>query len=136
MRATGDSHAEEGQSLVEMALMFPILLLVLTGILDLGRAYYSYLQLTNAAREGARYGATYPKDDAKIKTATVDAAANSNVPITTNDVYVSKTGTSSGDTITVSVNINFQFITAYIFRIGTIPLQNSASMPVLPGAAP
>lgn len=130
------TSAEQGQSIVELALIFPLLLLIMTGILDLGRAYYSYLQLTNAAREGARYGASYPKNDINIQDAAVSAAASSNVPITRNNVEVSKTGTSSGSTVSVTVKVDFQFITAYIFRVGTIPLRNTASMPVMPGAAP
>jgi Flp pilus assembly protein TadG len=43
-----------GQALVEFALVIPIFLLMLFGILDLGRAVYAYSTLNNAAREGAR----------------------------------------------------------------------------------
>jgi Flp pilus assembly protein TadG len=45
-----------GQSLVELALLLPLLLLFLMMILDLGRAVYYYSVIHNAAREGARYG--------------------------------------------------------------------------------
>lgn len=47
----------KGQSLVEMALVLPILLLLFMGIMDFGRMLFLYAQLANAAREGARYGA-------------------------------------------------------------------------------
>jgi Flp pilus assembly protein TadG len=48
---------ERGQSLVELALILPILLLLLVGIIEIGRfAYYSIL-VANAARAGAQYGA-------------------------------------------------------------------------------
>ena len=43
-----------GQGLVEFALVFPIFLLVLVALFDLGRAVFAYNTLTNAAREGAR----------------------------------------------------------------------------------
>ena len=43
-----------GQGLVEFALVFPIFLLVLIALFDLGRAVFAYNTLTNAAREGAR----------------------------------------------------------------------------------
>jgi Flp pilus assembly protein TadG len=42
---------------VEMALISPILVFMLFGIADLGRAYYQYTVMTQAVREGARYGA-------------------------------------------------------------------------------
>lgn len=44
----------DGQSLVEFALVLPILLLMFMGILDFGRAVFAYNSLSNAAREGAR----------------------------------------------------------------------------------
>jgi hypothetical protein len=48
------SDERRGQALVEFALVIPIFLLVIFGILDLGRAVYAYSTLNNAAREGAR----------------------------------------------------------------------------------
>jgi hypothetical protein len=44
-----------GQSLLEFALIFPILFLLVTGFLDLGRAVYYYSSLSNSVREGTRY---------------------------------------------------------------------------------
>ncbi|HEY8678965.1 MAG TPA: TadE/TadG family type IV pilus assembly protein [Candidatus Dormibacteraeota bacterium] len=43
-----------GQSLVEMALVLPILTILTFGLVDFGRAYYFQVSVTNAAREGAR----------------------------------------------------------------------------------
>ena len=45
---------ERGQGLVEFALVFPVFILLLFGILDLGRAVYAYNTIGDAAREGAR----------------------------------------------------------------------------------
>ncbi|MHB0875764.1 MAG: TadE family protein [Anaerolineae bacterium] len=46
-----------GQSLVEMALVLPLLLLLVFGIIEFGRVFNAYIIVTNAAREGARCGA-------------------------------------------------------------------------------
>ena len=43
-----------GQTLVEFALVLPLLVLVLVGIFDFGRAIFAYNTVSNAAREGAR----------------------------------------------------------------------------------
>src|SRR5207247_8909069 len=43
-----------GVQAFEFALLLPILLLVLFGMVDLGRGYFSWLIITNGAREGAR----------------------------------------------------------------------------------
>lgn len=50
-----------GQSIVELGLILPVFLVVCLGILDLGRAFYSYERIQNAAREGAAWLALRPK---------------------------------------------------------------------------
>ena len=59
-------HRNEGQSLVEMALTLPILVLLLFGILELGRMLDAWIVATNAAREGARYAAVGTPSDQVI----------------------------------------------------------------------
>src|SRR5690349_21987343 len=49
-------RARAGQSLVETALVIPVLALLTFGLLDFGRAYYFQVAVTNAAREGSRTG--------------------------------------------------------------------------------
>ncbi len=47
-------HDRQGQSMVELALVLPLFVLFIIGIFDLGRAFFAYIAITNAAREGAR----------------------------------------------------------------------------------
>src|SRR5262249_24749542 len=49
-------RSESGAEFVEFALAFPLLLLVVMGILDFGLMFQQYEVITNAAREGARVG--------------------------------------------------------------------------------
>ena len=49
-------HRERGNALVETAIALPILLLMMVGIFEVGRAYETWQVVTNAAREGARVG--------------------------------------------------------------------------------
>ncbi|WP_040379291.1 TadE/TadG family type IV pilus assembly protein [Dethiobacter alkaliphilus] len=48
---------EKGQAIVESALVLPIILLLLLGMVEMGRMGNAYLTVTNAARHGARLGA-------------------------------------------------------------------------------
>ena len=48
--------SERGAEFVEFALAFPLLLLVVMGIIDFGIMFQQYSVMTNAAREGARVG--------------------------------------------------------------------------------
>jgi len=51
-----------GQGLLEFALVLPIFLLILMAIIDYGRAFFVYVNLFNAAREGTRFGLVSPGD--------------------------------------------------------------------------
>ncbi|HSP08156.1 MAG TPA: TadE/TadG family type IV pilus assembly protein [Candidatus Dormibacteraeota bacterium] len=71
---------QHGQSMVEFALSSVVLLLLVGGLVDIGRSVFISEALSNAAREGARHGAWFSAptqshpylDDAQIK-ATVDS---------------------------------------------------------------
>lgn len=55
MRRRG-ARRSRGQALVEFALVLPLLILVLVGIFDFGRAIYAFNTISNAAREAVRIG--------------------------------------------------------------------------------
>jgi Flp pilus assembly protein TadG len=57
-------HDESGASAVEFALVLPLLLILVFGTITGGMLYNEQLTLTQAAREGARFGATFPTDAA------------------------------------------------------------------------
>ena len=59
---------KSGQGLVEFALILPLLLLIILGIFEFGRVLFIYSGLFNAAREGARYGVTSPRNYGGIRT--------------------------------------------------------------------
>ena len=48
---------QRAQALAEMAVMVPFLVIGMMGMLDLGRAFYYQISITNAVREGARFAA-------------------------------------------------------------------------------
>lgn len=50
------SRTAKGQSLVEFALILPVLLLIILGVVEFGRIFFLYTEASNAAREAARYG--------------------------------------------------------------------------------
>lgn len=53
---------EHGGVAVEFAILVPVFLLLLFGIIDFGHAYYMKQSVSNASREGARYGTRYTTD--------------------------------------------------------------------------
>ena len=51
---------EDGQSMVELALTLTFLLILLAGTMDLGRAFFTWIEMRDAAQEGAVYGSLCP----------------------------------------------------------------------------
>lgn len=58
---------EKGQSLIELAVSLPVILLILLGTIDFGMALFSYSILRDAAQEGALYGSFNPGNTAEIE---------------------------------------------------------------------
>ena len=68
-------HGDEGQNLVEFALLLPILMYILMGIMQFGLIFAVYLTLNNAVREGARWASIYVYDNSQSQSAN-DTARN------------------------------------------------------------
>jgi Flp pilus assembly protein TadG len=60
------SKSERGQSMLEFAFGFVVLLLMLSGAVDGGRALFTYMALRDSAQEGALYGSTNPTATGEI----------------------------------------------------------------------
>ena len=56
LRSCGLQADSKGQSLVEMALAVPVLILLLLVAADFGRLFYTWIAVNSAARAGAQYG--------------------------------------------------------------------------------
>jgi Flp pilus assembly protein TadG len=85
MRTRRTEQKERGQGLVELAICVPFMLLILLGTIDVGRVFFNFIEMRQAAVEGATYGSRKPTDTAGI-TAAVKAhglPADSTVSIAT-----------------------------------------------------
>ncbi len=120
-------HPSHGQALVEFALILPVLMLMFVIAIDFGRLFFSYVQIHNAAREGAAIGAYQPTNLALITTR-ANQEKNGQVQhgAADNSIVVSQTcansggtviacsattGAGAGDRVTVSVSEPFTFVT-------------------------
>lgn len=133
--SAGCRRAGRGQSLVELALALPFLLLLLLGTIDIGRAFFDYIQLRNAAYEGARYGARFPNDSSGMQS----RVTQHGVPSSTNfSSTVSPSGCCSvGQTGTVTVTLTHTFspistsFLSSVWGIGSFSMTVSASARVI-----
>ncbi len=103
----------KGQSLVETALILPVLLLLLTGIIDFGLLFNSYLVVSNASREGARQAAV-GKTDAEIRSAASNAAVSLDPARLEIGITPGEAARDTGDSVTVTVRYGYSMITPVI----------------------
>lgn len=67
-------ESEQGSSLLETALLLPMILLMVAGAIDFGRGYAVAIQVASAAQAGALYGVQNPGDTTGMENAaTLDA---------------------------------------------------------------
>lgn len=88
-----------GQALVEFALVFPIFMLVLAGILDFGFMLYSRMSVINAAREGARASIMVPNFQdvpATAEGAVIASASTGGIHLTSSNVTTTCLQTTAG----------------------------------------
>jgi Flp pilus assembly protein TadG len=98
------SKSERGQSMVEFALVLPILLLLLCGIIDFGWLYYNQVMLSNAAREGARYAVIHYSPATSWESDTITVIRDSMPGITGASIVVAGP-TSSRISATVTADV-------------------------------
>lgn len=97
---------ERGQSLIEMAIILPVILLILAGVFDFGRVFYTYTVVVNAAREAAFAGAAEQLNDTSLRaliTAELQRGGVSGGSATSTITYESK-GSPAAQTITVDLS--------------------------------
>ncbi len=123
--------------MTEFAMILPVFLFLLLIAVDVGRLFFSQIEINNAAREGVAYAATSPTDTALIKAHVVQetnaqpqrgAGAISDPVVTCKDpagatiaCSSASGGTGAGNTVTVSVTEPFTFLTPFI-QTGFPPL--------------
>jgi hypothetical protein len=135
-------HRTLGQSMVEMAMVLPVLLLVVAGTIDLGRAYFTSVAIESASKEGAFYGARKPVCDTEKTGCTapntvewhVEQELEGIADPTVSSTCIATDGTTKpvadcldGDEYRVAVQAPFNLITPIVSQIlGTNSLTLSA----------
>jgi len=150
------SKHERGQSLVEIAISLPVIILLLLGTIDFGMAIFSYAIIRDAAQEGALYGSFNPGNKAEIENRArnvspqgEDEIFSSPVDLTNKDLVQVEVKTFGGscqgsikneaNSVRVRVRFNYPFLMPFIGTIigsDTIPLTGSATNVILQPPCP
>jgi Flp pilus assembly protein TadG len=137
-------HRSRGQTIVELALIMPIMLMVLATASDLGRMFHTRIVLSNAARAGALEGSRHPTSyqaaaacnasTNRILCAVIAESDNSLLTVTPSDVVVScvpdPCAEALGNVISVRVEGEFTLLTPFLgafFGGQVISLESTAT---------
>lgn len=112
-----DRCRERGAAMVEFALVFPLLIVLIMGIVEVGRAYHVQTSLSNAAREGVRTMALGNNATA-ARTAAKNAATTLSPPLTDAQLTISPATCTSGAQVTMTVKYTTSYITALPGMVG------------------
>lgn len=100
---------EHGQALVEMALVLPLFLLLLFGVIEMGRIGHAYITISNAAGVGGRMASIGGTDD-QIETAIENVVTTLDYTSLTIDIDPNEANRQSGENIEVSVLYKVELI--------------------------
>ena len=120
--------SRDGSVILETALMLTILLMMLFGIIDLGRALFTSNNLVSAAREGARYAAVYqglmstsPPDTLSVKDTVINHfSAFGGAALTRANVATTLVPGSPPSSIRITIKYRFNWITPIRRLVGAM----------------
>jgi Flp pilus assembly protein TadG len=118
MKRRGAFSSDEGATIVEFALVLPLLLVLIIGLIDFGRMGFVEVSITSASREGARLSSFYPSGlsdnseiDVLVQAAAPAAAStaqlNSAAVLLVSVSPCSSTVSSENTSVTVSTNFTW-----------------------------
>jgi Flp pilus assembly protein TadG len=132
-------HREDGQALPEFALVVPVLLLILVGVISFGKAFNYWNDATHLSAEGARYAAVNRKPDPsnlaslqvqiqqQSDTPELRSGGTTDVPAASQVCVDFPNGTSNiGDPVRVSMTFTFHWVP--IVGIGTKTITSTSVM--------
>lgn len=99
---------KKGQSLVELAIVLPVILVIIGGIFDFGRIFNAYLVISNGAREGARMAITGSTNNeiTNIINQNTSTLESSQITITINP----STNRISGQSVSVQIDYDVDLV--------------------------
>lgn len=118
-----------GQSTVETALVLPLVILILTGIIDFGLLFNNYLVIANASREGVRLAAVGSTDSA-ITASIINMTTTLDQTKLGITITPTQSSRKKGDEVTVTIVYQNQLLTPVISALmpNPVPLNSKTVM--------
>jgi Flp pilus assembly protein TadG len=126
-------RGEQASSFVELALVLPVLLFLILGVIDLARGYRTYSALATAAHEGARWIVVHPTNVSGAQQAILGEVAR--VGLSAADITISRTPLKSaytaGESVTITIIHQYTLMFGAFTQIAAVPFHVQVTMRVL-----
>ena len=119
---------DRGAAAVELALILPVLLLLIGGVVDFGRAFFAQVVITNAAQEGARAGVVQGDAVGRAKATGQLAPGWVNPAAVTGNCDPSSPSKTTDITVKTSATFSYFFLNALPGVTSPTTLTGSATM--------
>ena len=121
---------EKGQTMVEFALLLPVFLMLVLGVVDISRAFFALQSISAASREGARTGILTNSNNAQVNAAVNNYLAAANLPGCNAAGANWGAGFPPGSSTTVTVTCQFTVMIGTIVPgwAGTFNLSQTTTM--------
>jgi Flp pilus assembly protein TadG len=117
---------QKAQSLVEFALVVPVFVIILFGVIEFARMFETMNVVTSAAREGVRVAAVTAPDGSRVHNAAMNVLNAGGV---TGTPSITIGGPGSGNMVTVTVSVHYTPLTGSIIPgLGSMQITRSAVM--------
>ena len=118
-------RGERGAAAVEFALVLPVLLLLVLGLIEFSRLYNIQISLSNAAREGARSMAIH-NSQPTAKTAAISAAPSISPSVSSGQILITPAACAANKAVTVTITYSVSLLSGYFGT--TLPLTGKGVM--------
>lgn len=125
-------RVRRGAAIVEMAVVAPLLLTLLFGVMEFGWMFMVHETITNTARECARIATLQGMTDADVQARFFQSMASTNVTPTVDMVQIQRTGTGENQVVTVTITVPYSEVSitglTTFLGINSQSLRSSCSM--------
>lgn len=118
-------RGERGAAAIEFALVLPVLLLLVIGLIEFSRLYNIQISLSNAAREGARSMAIH-NSQPTAKTAAIAAAPSISPNVSGGQISITPAACAANQVVTVTITYSVSLLSGYFGT--TLPLTGKGVM--------
>ncbi len=126
----------QGQSLVEFALMATLIISLLLGVFDFGRAFFTQVKIKNAIAQGGYFAIQNPNNDSGIRTQIKQELSSLSPAVVDSNITITRTCTSGAEQTRVKMTYQYQLLFSFIVPSATVTLGNETVVPQLGSCTP